>query len=474
MTLTSNQSKFNDSDNPDIVSSDAPSGNVGITNTSGHNGFFVYSKKPYTLWFKDSLGTWAVHQTFTSENLVNATSFQWGVNQAAYFQTSESPHDIYVYGRQGALLIDSTPSDENNVIDALVLDDASTLLIRGSSNTTTTTESTHTISDGSPVIIADGCDASVVVKEVVSDYTDSLSSKLAAYYKFENNADDSGVSSLNGTESAGCAFVTGKSGMGQALHQTTAADSVALPHDDLANLGSDFTVAAWIYIPSVQSATDSVDNPHNDIAIFSNVDSYGDWTYIAGVILAVPHPGYAGGWGLPSNCLALYSGVGQGNGIYSWAWYAVASPQDSFPYDEWVHVALTFTGSDQAGWGGNEKLYINGQLQSLTSRTSQPAQNPMEWASNNLAVHLGASHRVSQPRAHAGSGELKYDEIAIWKRELSGAEIADLYNSGNGQELTTSYGTTETVRNDFTVEKAVTVTAPAGTDTTNIKVEITK
>ena len=193
MALTSNQSKFNDSDNPDIVSSDAPSGNIGITNTSGHNGFFVYSEKPYTLWFKDSLGAWAVHQTFASENLVNATSFQWGVNQAAYFQTSESPHDIYVYGRQGALLIDSTPSDENNV--------------------------------------------------------------LAAYYKFENNADDSGVSSLNGTESAGCAFVAGKSGMGQALHQTTAADSVALPHDDLANLGSDFTIAAWVYIPSVQSAT---------------------------------------------------------------------------------------------------------------------------------------------------------------------------------------------------------------------------
>jgi hypothetical protein len=473
-TLIPQGTKYDNTNNPEIISSNAPSGAMGIEKTSGDNGFFVYSQKPYTLWFKDSLGTWSIHQAFTSENLVNGSSFRWGTNQAAYLQTGESSHTVYLYGRTGALLIDSTPSDGNNVVDALVLDDASTLKILGSSNTATTTESTHTISDGSPVTIADGCDASVVVKEVVSDYTDSLSSKLLAYYKFEDNADDSGVSGLHGTASAGCNYVTGKSGMGNALHQTTADAHVALRNSEVLNLGPDFTVAAWIYVPSVQAATDPVDNPWNDVSVFANADSFGNWTYVAGINLSVSKPGYSSGWGLHSNALALYTGCGQGNGIYSWAYYAVSTPANSFPYDEWVHVAVTFAGSDQAGWGGNEKLYINGQVQVLSSRTNQPVQNPMEWTSNVLAANLGAGWRASQPEAMGGSGEIKYDEVAIWKRELSESEIADLYNSSNGQELDTSYATTETVRNDFTVEKAVTVTAPAGTDTTNIKVEITK
>ena len=240
------------------------------------------------------------------------------------------------------------------------------------------------------------------------------------------------------------------------------------------NLGPDFTVSAWIYVPSVQSATDAVDNPYNDIAIFANVDSYGDWTYLDGFMLAVPKPGYAGGWGLPSNCLAFYSGIGQGNGIYSWAWYAVASPQDSFPYDEWVHVALTFSGSDQANWGGNEKLFINGQLQSLTPRTSQPAQNAMEWTSDPLNVLLGATLRTNHPKPLAGSGELMYDEVAIWKRELSESEISDLYNEGSGVQLGTTYVESEIVREDFAITTTISVEAPEGTEETNIKVRITK
>ncbi len=80
----------------------------------------------------------------------------------------------------------------------------------------------------------------------------------------------------------------------------------------------------------------------------------------------------------------------------------------------------------------------------------------------------------SHPKPLTPSGELKYDEIALWKRELSESEISDLYSTNSGVELDLSYGTTEAVRSDFTVEKSVTVTAPAGTDTTNIKVEITK
>jgi hypothetical protein len=69
---------------------------------------------------------------------------------------------------------------------------------------------------------------------------------------------------------------------------------------------------------------------------------------------------------------------------------------------------------------------------------------------------------------------VKFDEMAIWKRELTAAEMLELYNSGNGVALDTTFATTETVRNDFTIEKSVTITAPGGTDSTDIKVTIEK
>ena len=98
----------------------------------------------------------------------------------------------------------------------------------------------------------------------------------------------------------------------------------------------------------------------------------------------------------------------------------------------------------------------------------------MEWTADPLNVNLGAALRTSHPLPMAGSGELKYDEIAIWKRELSEAEITSLYNSGTGQQLDTTYVNSEVVREDFTITTAVTVEAPAGTDDTNITVRITK
>jgi hypothetical protein len=425
--LAEGKSKFSKSQDTTIISDSMPAGDVGVSKTSGDTGIFVYSELPYAIWFK-SAGIWAQHQTFTSENLVAGSAFRWAPGTThVYFQTSESEHTIYVFRRTGPLLIDNTPNNNDNVIDSLVLDPASTLSIFGTSDSSVTTATQHSISDATPITIEDGCDADVVVTEVVSDYTDSLSSKLAAYYKFEDNADDSGVAENHGTASAGCVYVAGKSGLGSALHQTVDSAHVALNNPDLMNLGANFTVAAWVYIPSSQTVT-GLENPWNDISVFGNIDAYGDWTYISGFNLAVGKPGYAGGWSMPSNSLNFYSGCGQGNGIYSWSWFAVGTPQNSFPYDEWVHIAVTANSVDQAAWGSNIKLFINGQSQTLDPRSDQPTQNPMEWPTNPLTTNLGATWRITHPDPMATSGELKYDEIAIWKRELSESEISDLYN----------------------------------------------
>ena len=93
-------------------------------------------------------------------------------------------------------------------------------------------------------------------------------------------------------------------------------------------------------------------------------------------------------------------------------------------------------------------MYINGVSQSVVSVN---ADAPQPWSSDVSRVQIGAASSNDYPASIAG--EQKYDEFAFWKRALSQAEVATLYNSGNGQELDLTYETTETVRNDFTVEK---------------------
>tara|TARA_R110002074_G_scaffold345436_4_gene515857 strand:+ start:2074 stop:3504 length:1431 start_codon:yes stop_codon:yes gene_type:complete len=473
--LVSGVNKYIEGADTTVIGTAIPDDNPGITKEASELGFFVRSTSAYTIWFKSG-GTWSVHQAMTSENLVENQTYQWGDNTAAYIQTSVPSHTIYVFPRTGAILIDSTPDSAENKIDAIVLDSDTSLRIFGSSESTTTTTTSHAISTGSPVTVSDGCDADIVVTEVVSDYTDSLSSGLTAYYKFENNTDDSGVgagSSL-AVASAGCTYTAGKSGMGQALHQTSNAAHVALNNPDLVNLGADHTIAAWIYVPSAQTPSGNP-NPYGDIWVFSNIDSTVEWGPLKGVHLGVNHPGYGSAWGMSTNSVKMMSGVGQGQGIYDYAWYAKGSPQDSFSFDEWVHIAYTIHSSDQAAWGSNIKLFINGQLQSTVERTNQPNQNAMLWTEDSDVVLLGSAWEKNRPgTTQYYSGELMYDEIAIWERELSESEITDLYNSGNGVDLDTTYTTTETVRNDFTVEKNVVVTAPAGTDATTIEIKITK
>ena len=128
-----------------IIASANPSGAVGLAKEAGDIGIFVYSELPYSIWFKEA-GVWSLHQSFTSENLVNGSSFRWSADSThVYFQTSEPQHKIYVTGRSSNILVDGTPSDGDNSVDTIVLDADTTLRILGSSDTTTTTATTHII-----------------------------------------------------------------------------------------------------------------------------------------------------------------------------------------------------------------------------------------------------------------------------------------------------------------------------------------
>ena len=455
--LAAGMNKFQKSEDTTIISQNPPVGDVGIAKTSGDTGIFVYSQAAYSIWFKSG-GTWTVHQTFTSEDLIPASAFRWAPGAThVYFQTSELEHSIYVHGRDGALLIDNTPSDGTNEVDALVLDATNSLKIFGTSETVTTI-TTGTVSSEETMAVSHACPANITVTELVSGYSDSLSSNLAGYYKFNNETDDSGPGGYSGTlyDSGNATYPAGK--IGDCLSCESNASYVGLNNPDLLDLGSSYTISAWVYSPSTRTYDGSAQAQLNGLRpVFSNMNSVAD--YITGLFMNIGPGGWSTVAAFPNNNLQTWFAIGS-------YWLVFGTPQDSMPLDQWVHVAMTVTGADTASW--TVKFYINGQNQTVTQNAAAVAAQP--WGSDSSKVNIGAATSQQYPSSIAG--EQKYDEVAIWKRELTQAEITSLYNSGNGSELDLTYQTTETVRNDFTATKTFTVTAPAGIDPMNIKVTI--
>lgn len=86
----------------------------------------------------------------------------------------------------------------------------------------------------------------------------------------------------------------------------------------------------------------------------------------------------------------------------------------------WYHLVGTFT----SGTNG-QKLYINGSLDAQATPIGSVINN------NSAAFQMGNS-----PGQFGGYSSNYFDglidEVGIWNRVLSGTEVSELYNSGNG------------------------------------------
>lgn len=84
---------------------------------------------------------------------------------------------------------------------------------------------------------------------------------------------------------------------------------------------------------------------------------------------------------------------------------------------QWNHVVITKNGSA----AGASKIYINGVLQTLTTNAAYTFHNPV------TTKYFGV--RTSALDRHL-AGQL--DDLCLFDRELSSAEVSSLYNNGNG------------------------------------------
>lgn len=91
----------------------------------------------------------------------------------------------------------------------------------------------------------------------------------------------------------------------------------------------------------------------------------------------------------------------------------------------WYNIILTSNGS-------TSKIYLNGVAETLTGTNSDWFDT---WASDTMRYDIGVMYRAL-PDGSSGYFDGIIDEVGIWSRALTSAEVTELYNSGNGKRPT--------------------------------------
>jgi len=199
----------------------------------------------------------------------------------------------------------------------------------------------------------------------------------------------------NGTLMNGCSLTTGK--IGQAFTFDGVNDYVQLPNNSL-NFTGDFSTSFWFYANSFSG------NPQDSFITCENWTSPND-----------------NGWYIfhyqGNLCLSVY------NGTNSTGW----KTSTTITTGTWYHVVVIKNRSV------SPKFYINGALvgsvlRNGTDTTLNPGYTTTQYCS------LGADrYAVNTTQAYFNG---KIDGVNVWQREITQTEVTELYNSGNGKQLT--------------------------------------
>ena len=237
-------------------------------------------------------------------------------------------------------------------------------------------------------------DAFTIWNKAISqdEVTQLYNSGTGAQYPFTGTFSSAGnqLGVDNGTLMNGASLSTGK--IGQAFTFDGVNDYVSLPNNSL-NLTT-FSISAWV-------------NPSNTVGSRTILNS-------ANYVSALDY-----GWKFRiidgQLSLQIFSTGGlineyKGGGIST---------------NTWTHVSATRI-------NGSTKLYINGSL--VGSQTSGSINNNPNFTTTTYCSIGSLTSAVSPISFFIGS----IDSINVWQKELTQSEVTELYNSGNGKQITTT------------------------------------
>lgn len=207
---------------------------------------------------------------------------------------------------------------------------------------------------------------------IVSAPTERAATPTVAWYRAEDNAVDS-INAYNGTWTGTETYAAGM--VGKAFDFASA--KVTVGDQDLLDLTNEYTVAAWIF-----------------------ADSWGGGGF--GRVVDKAAVGLGTGWGFyisSATSSAIFIHYGGASAI---------SASSSIGTNAWYHIAATRSGT-------STRVYVNGAASGSPATTS---------AAVATTASMLIGDRVDGGRAFDG----RVDEVRIYNRALTAAEVATLYN----------------------------------------------
>ena len=204
------------------------------------------------------------------------------------------------------------------------------------------------------------------------------------------------VSTNHGTLMNGCTFATGK--IGKAFNFDGVNDYVALPNNSL-NLTGDFSISCWVNLSSLSSTQCFLSN----------------YIFTAGI-----NDGFIGFRLFYNTSGGVEFGLADINSLST-----VLKTNNYLTTNTWYNIIVTRKSSART------RIYINGSLvvSNADSRnpayvTTYPAIGTAQYSSNNNTWFM--------------SNGSKIDAMSVWNKELTAADVTELYNSGNGKQYPTT------------------------------------
>ena len=269
-------------------------------------------------------------------------------------------------------------------------------ILNGETNATLTiTDSNATLHDGNYSVVVSNDFGSVESGEILVDVNTTWSTDgLVGWWKFDETngpiAYDSSGNGNDGNLSGGPTWTSGK--IGGALHLDGVDDYVKVMHSDELNLVNSFSIALWVKI-SRKAASGDYTSDQNLISKRLNLVNYSE-AYALKVFG-------------PDRPNAGRAEFGTNASTFSPPWHAGSSIFDT---NGWYHLTVTIDNQ-------SVKIYINSSTDSESSYTGQ-------LSINEQPIFIGI--KADMTRAVKGL----IDDIRIYNRALSAAEVQALYNLG--------------------------------------------
>ncbi len=198
----------------------------------------------------------------------------------------------------------------------------------------------------------------------------------------------------NGTLMNGTTLTTGK--VGNAFLFDGVNDYVSLPNNSL-SINGDFSISLWVYFNSLNQPN----SQWNQQFIFSNNSSVGSYGFSL--------------YKHSNNSLYFIISNSSSSSFFR-------APQ-TLLQSTWYHVVIT------RKYGTTTKIYINGSEQTDAYYYSGDSSINPSYSTSQI-VNLSGWNNAGGDLLNG-----KIDAFNVWQKTLTGAEVTELYNSGNGKQI---------------------------------------